>query len=146
MAYKDKPLNLGGVISLKITHLKYYGNRISLTYSSIPLIHPPLKRLVKAVELRSAKTRCGAPYVHENYSGPKGRRFKPFFLPIWGRFRRYILIEASYDSTFFPRVFPKCWRTFYILTSCSFDTQKIFQRRLKKKLTSKSSIFTNSQL
>ena len=63
MAYKDKPLKLGNVISLKITHRKYYGNRISLTYSSRPLKPPSLKRLVKAVGLRSVKTRCGAPYV-----------------------------------------------------------------------------------
>ena len=39
MAYKDEPLKLGRVITLKITHLKCYGNRISLTYSSRPLIH-----------------------------------------------------------------------------------------------------------
>ena len=64
MAYKDKPLKLGRVVSLKITHLKYYGNRMSLTYSSRPMIPPPpLKRLFKAVGLRSAKTRCGAPYA-----------------------------------------------------------------------------------
>ena len=64
MAYKDKPLKLRNVTSLKITHLKYYGDWISLTYSSRPLIpSPPLKRLVKAVRLRSAKSRCGAPYV-----------------------------------------------------------------------------------
>ena len=84
MAYKDKPLKLGRVISLKITHLKYYGNRMSLTYSSRPMIPPPLKRLFKAVGLRSAKTRCGAPFekflkllqdirdvskFHPNYAG-----------------------------------------------------------------------------
>ena len=63
MAYKDKPLKLGRVTTLKITHLKYFGNWISLTYSSRPLIHPPLKRLVKAVRLGSVKTRCGAPYT-----------------------------------------------------------------------------------
>ena len=65
MAYKDKPLKLCNVISLKITHLKYYGNRISLTYSSRPLTPPSLKRLVKAVGLRSIKTRCGATYAFE---------------------------------------------------------------------------------
>ena len=63
MAYKDKLLKLDNVIGLKITHHKYYGDRISLTYSSRPLILPPLKRLVKAVGLRSVKTCCGAPYA-----------------------------------------------------------------------------------
>ena len=63
MAYKDKPLKLGNFIGLKIIHLKYHGNPISLTYSSRPLIPPSLKRLVKAVGLRSVKTRCGAPCV-----------------------------------------------------------------------------------
>ena len=67
-AYKDKPLKLGNLIPLKITHLKYYVNRMSLTYSSRPMIPPPLKRLVKAVGLRSVKTRCGAPYVF--FAGP----------------------------------------------------------------------------
>ena len=31
VSHKDKPLNLRNFISLKITHLKYYGNRISVT-------------------------------------------------------------------------------------------------------------------
>ena len=60
---QGQTLEIGeGCLSLKITHLKYYGNRMSLTYSSRPMIPPPLKRLFKAVGLRSAKTRCGAPY------------------------------------------------------------------------------------
>ena len=53
MAYKDKPLKLRNFISLKITHLKYYDNRINVTQSSRPLIPPSLKRLVKAVEPKS---------------------------------------------------------------------------------------------
>ena len=32
MAYKDKPLKLGNVIYLKITHFEYHGNWISVTY------------------------------------------------------------------------------------------------------------------
>ena len=63
VSHKDKPLNLRNFISLKITHLKYYGSWISVTQSSRPLIPPSLKRLVKAVGLRSVKTRCGATYM-----------------------------------------------------------------------------------
>ena len=64
MPYKDKPLKLRNFMSLKITHLKYYGNGISLTYSFRPLIPPSLKRLFKGVGLRPVKTPCGASYVN----------------------------------------------------------------------------------
>ena len=63
MAYKDKPFKLHNVISLKITHLKYYGSCIRVTQPSRPLIPPSLKRLVKAVGLRLVKTRYGATYL-----------------------------------------------------------------------------------
>ena len=55
-SYKDKPLKLERVHPLKFTQKKFHDNRMSGTYSSRPLLPPPLKRLVKAVGLRLAKT------------------------------------------------------------------------------------------
>ena len=65
MAYKDKPLKLRNVTSLKI----------SVTQSSIPLIPPSLKRLVKAVGLRSVKTRCGATYRDAKFETQLNRQY-----------------------------------------------------------------------
>ena len=53
-------MKLRNFIFLKIAHLKYDSNWISEIWSSRPVIPPSLKRLVKAVGLRSAKTHCGA--------------------------------------------------------------------------------------
>ena len=84
MVYKDKPLKLRNVTFLKITHLKYYGNRISVTQSSRPLIPPSLKRLVKAVGLRSVKTRCGATCILR-------------FLALWGCSKVSLLQNKTRD-------------------------------------------------
>ena len=56
IGYKDKPLKLRHIPPLKFTQKKFHDNRMSGTYSSRPLLPPPLKRLVKAVGLRPAKT------------------------------------------------------------------------------------------
>ena len=63
IGYKDKPLKMRKVLYLKIAHLKYRSNRVCGTFSSRPLIPPPLKRLVKAVERISEKTRCEDAYI-----------------------------------------------------------------------------------
>ena len=56
IGYKDKPLKIHNIVSLKMAHLKYFCNQMSGTYSSRQGIPPPLKRLVKAVGLKSEKT------------------------------------------------------------------------------------------
>ena len=55
IGYKDKPLKICNIVSLKMVHLKYFYNQMSGTYSSRQEYHP-LKRLVNAVGPKCEKS------------------------------------------------------------------------------------------